>query len=281
MTKQQIYLQTKRMLRQAGNECPAFDAVCLCGKVLGLDRAGLSIHGSEKAEDSEVQELERLAQRRANGEPLQYLLGKWPFLNLELAVGEGVLCPREETELLVRTAADMLPRSAQVLDLCAGTGAVGLGLKSLRPDLQVRCGEKFEGAFQFLQKNCQTYAELNVTPVKLDAFSQEDAASCGKLGGFLCNPPYVEAGDIPGLQPELHFEPQTAIDGGADGLRFYRAVAELWIPQLWPGGLCAVEIGESQGAAVSKLFQNAGLQDISVKKDFNGFDRVIAGCRES
>ncbi|HCC03205.1 MAG TPA: hypothetical protein DEP60_10915 [Ruminococcaceae bacterium] len=79
----------------------------------------------------------------------------------------------------------------------------------------------------------------------------------------------------------MHFEPQTAIDGGADGLRFYRAVAELWIPQLWPGGICAVEIGESQGAAVSKLFQNAGLQDISVKKDFNGFDRVIAGCRES
>lgn len=280
MTKQQLYLKVKKTLQQAGNESAAFDAVCLCQKVLQLDRAGLAVHGQEEAAEKDVRELSRLAELRASGEPLQYLLGKWPFLNLELAVGDGVLCPREETELLVNTAAEMLPQKARVLDLCAGTGAVGLGLKSLRPDLQVCCGEKFDGAMQYLRKNCSTYAQLQVMPLKLDAFSTEDAASCGKLGGFLCNPPYVEAGEISGLQPELHFEPKTALDGGNDGLLFYRAIAELWIPQLLPGGVCAVEIGENQAAAVSALFELAGLDTVRVKKDFNQFDRVVTGTRK-
>ena len=277
MTKQQAYLQAKKILQQADNESPAFDAVCLCQKVFDLDRTGLAIHGHEEATDAQAQQLAHLAQLRAGGEPLQYLLGTWPFLDLELSVGEGVLCPREETELLARTAAELLPQCASVLDLCAGSGAVGLGLKSLRPDLSVSCGEKFVGALHFLRKNCEKYASLQVQPLQLDAFCPEDAKSCGKLGGFLCNPPYVEAEEIPDLQPELHFEPETALNGGADGLQFYRANARLWIPQVVPGGLCAVEIGESQAAAVSELFQNAGLVNVTVRKDFNGFDRVVYG----
>lgn len=279
MTKQQAYLRIKKILQKAGNESPAFDAVCLCRKVFGLDRTGLAIHGHEEAVDADVQKLASFAALRAGGEPLQYLLGTWPFLDLELSVGEGVLCPREETELLSRTAAELLPQGARVLDLCAGSGAVGLGLKSLRPDLAVFCGEKFEGALYYLRENCRKYASLQVKPVQLDAFSTEDARSCGKLGGFLCNPPYVEAGEISDLQPELHFEPEMALDGGTDGLQFYRAIEKLWIDQVEPGGLCAVEIGESQAVAVSALFQEAGLEKITVLKDFNDLDRVVYGFR--
>lgn len=279
MTKEQAYLQAKKILRQAGKESPAFDAVCLCRKVFGLDRAGLAVHGQEAAPDADARELQRLAALRAGGKPLQYLLGVWPFLELELAVGEGVLCPREETELLVRTAAQRLPQGGRVLDLCAGSGAVGLGLASLRPDLTVFCGEKFDGALHYLRENCCKYANLHVQPLQLDAFSTEDAAACGKLDGFLCNPPYVEENEIPQLQPELHFEPETALDGGEDGLRFYRAIAQIWVPQVKPGGLCAVEIGESQAAAVSGLFQSAGLRDVAVCRDFNAFDRVVYGFR--
>lgn len=279
MTKQQIYLEVKKILQHSGNESPAFDAVCLCRKVLGLDRAGLAVHGHEAADPQAESALRALAQRRAVGEPLQYLLGHWPFLDLELAVGEGVLCPREETELLARTAARLLPPNARVLDLCAGSGAVGLGVKSLRPDVSVTCGEKFDAAFAYLKQNCAAYPALEVTPRHLDAFSPEDATACGKLDGFLCNPPYVEAGDIPGLQAELHYEPETALDGGTDGLLFYRAIVQLWVPQVVPGGLCAVEIGESQGAAVAALFSAAGLQNVQVYRDFNSFDRVVSGCQ--
>ncbi|ARP49714.1 peptide chain release factor N(5)-glutamine methyltransferase [Caproicibacterium sp. XB2] len=279
MTNEQAYLKAKKILQQAGNESPAFDAVCLCQKVLHLDRPGLAVHGHEPADERKAEQLLRLAEKRAAGEPLQYLLEKWPFLNLELAVGEGVLCPREETELLVHSASRLLPQGVRVLDLCAGSGAVGLELKSLRPDLTVACGEKYPQAFAYLQKNCRAYLDLAVTPLSLDAFSKADAASCGLLGGFLCNPPYVRAGEIPGLQTELHYEPETAIDGGTDGLQFYRAISKLWIPQLQPGGLCAVEIGESQAAAVSALFTSVGLEKISVIKDFNQFDRVVLGWK--
>ncbi|MCH3972602.1 MAG: peptide chain release factor N(5)-glutamine methyltransferase [Oscillospiraceae bacterium] len=279
MTNEQSYLQAKKILQEAGNESPAFDAICLCKSVLGLDRPGLAVHGHEQAAAEKSQRLLALAQQRAEGEPLQYLLGRWPFLNLELAVGEGVLCPREETELLVQTAARLLPKGVRVLDLCAGSGAVGLGLKSLRADLALFCGEKYERALKYLRENCRTYRRLQVMPKRLDAFSAADAAACGKLGGFLCNPPYVREGEIPGLQRELQHEPHAALDGGTDGLQFYRAIAQLWLPQLVPGGFCAVEIGESQAAAVSSLFAAAGLQKISVLKDFNQFDRVVYGWR--
>lgn len=278
MTNREAYLKAKQILEKAGKEDPAFDAGCLCARFLGLDRPGLAVHGAEQAPGAPA--LLAAARRRAAGEPLQYLLGKWPFMDLDLAVGPGVLCPRGETELLVRTAAAHLPQDAAVLDLCAGTGAVGLGLSSLRPDVRVTCGEKFDAAFAYLARNCAAYPGLHAAPRRLDAFSAADARSVGGLRGFLCNPPYVHSGEIPGLQPELRHEPQSALDGGPDGLRFYRAIAALWLPHLLPGGFAAVEIGEDQGAAVAALFRRAGLARVAVLRDFNGFDRVVSGFSE-
>ena len=278
MTNREAYLAVKRILTKAGKESPAFDAACLCTHFLGLDRPGLAVHGAEQADNAPA--LLEAARRRAAGEPLQYLVGKWGFLNLDLAVGPGVLCPRAETELLVRTAAAQLQPSAAVLDLCAGTGAVGLGVSSLRPDVRVTCGEKFDAAFAYLAKNCAAYPELGVTPCRLEAFSAADAAAFGPLDGFLCNPPYVKSGEIPGLQQEVRQEPWTALDGGGDGLRFYRAIATLWLPRLAPGGFAAVEIGEDQGPAVSALFCAAGLSRVCVSQDLDGFDRVVCGVNK-
>lgn len=96
---------------------------------------------------------------------------------------------------------------------------------------------------------------------------------------MVSNPPYVEAGAIAGLQKEVQREPRTALDGGEDGLVFYRAIAQLWVPRLKPGGVAAVEIGEEQAQAVTELFRDAGVREIEVRKDFNGLDRVVAGVR--
>lgn len=278
MTNREAYLAAKRILTEAGKENPAFDAACLSERFLGLDRPGLLVYGTEQADNAPA--LLEAAHRRAAGEPLQYLVGKWGFLDLDLAVGPGVLCPRAETELLVRTAAAQLPPSAVVLDLCAGTGAVGLGVASLRSDVRVTCGEKFDAAFAYLTENCAAYPELDVTPRRLDALSAADAATFGQLDGFLCNPPYVKSGEIPGLQQEVRQEPWTALDGGGDGLRFYRAIAALWLPRLALGGFAAVEIGEEQGPAVAALFCNAGLSCVRVLQDLDGFDRVVCGKSE-
>ena len=91
------------------------------------------------------------------------------------------------------------------------------------------------------------------------------------------NPPYIEPGELPALQPEVQKEPSLALDGGADGLLFYRAIANLWAPLVRPGGVVAVEIGETQGAAVAELFTKAGLEDIQVAQDWSGLDRVVSG----
>ena len=279
MTAKEAYIAAKRRLSDAGNDAAAFDAAALCEKFLGMTRADVLLHPECPVEAGQAAALLSAADLRANGEPLQYLLGHWPFLDLDLKVGRVVLCPREETELLVRTAAARLPRNARVLDLCAGTGAVGLGLCSLRPDVRVLCGEKEEAALSYLFKNCEAYPDFQVTPLKLDAFLKSDAQRVGALDGFLSNPPYIERAELSHLQAEVRREPRAALDGGEDGLAFYRAIASIWLPHLLPGGFAAVEIGESQGAAVRALFSEAGLQKVEILLDFSNLPRVVCGVK--
>ncbi|MDC0700802.1 peptide chain release factor N(5)-glutamine methyltransferase, partial [Blautia wexlerae] len=119
----------------------------------------------------------------------------------------------------------------------------------------------------------------NVTPLQLDVLEPFSAAGLGALDAVVSNPPYVRAEEIPQLQAEVRREPRTALDGGADGLLFYRAIVDLWLPKLKPGGVAAVEIGEEQGGPVQELFERAGLEYVKVVKDFNGLDRVVVGSR--
>ena len=198
-------------------------------------------------------------------------------MDLKLKVGEGVLCPREETEELVRVAAERIPQNGHVLDLCAGTGAVGLGLASLRSDLKIICGEKFPQAFSYLLQNTKAYQNYQVEACQMDLFSREDAERVGSLNGLLCNPPYVRSEEIADLQPEVQQEPRTALDGGEDGLLFYRALCKLWVPQVSPNGVVAVEIGEQEGQAVLDLFHESGLESLQLLRDFNELPRVVFG----
>lgn len=223
-----------------------------------------------------------MAGERAAGRPLQYILGEWPFLGLTLAVGEGVLIPREETELLVRTAAEMLLETEApfTVDLCSGSGAVALGLASLLPGVRADAVEKYPEAFGYLKLNIEKTGLRQVSAVTGDIFDPAAAARYSNLDAVLCNPPYVRTGEIPGLQREVRYEPRQALDGGADGLAFYRALAELWLPRLKPGGAAVVEIGEEGGPAVGELFGPL-LEDLRVLRDFSGFDRVVAGRRKS
>ena len=204
-------------------------------------------------------------------------------MGLSLSVGEGVLCPREDTAVLVETLAQGLegtpaPRG---LDLCAGTGAVGLGLVSLVPGLSVQCVELSEKALPYLEENIRRHGRGRASALAGDMLSPELARSFapGSLDFLASNPPYIETGELASLQPEVRREPSLALDGGADGLAFYRAIASLWLPLVKPGGLAAVEIGESQGQAVSQIFQQAGLTDVETVKDWAGLDRVVWGRR--
>lgn len=265
-------------LTKAGVEDAAFDVQCLLEDFVCLP------HGT-KPDDilltaEQYARLQDAVTARANGRPLQYILGNWDFLTLTLAVGDGVLIPRADTEILCTTAAEHLQQkdAPRILDLCAGSGCVGLGIASLCPAVTVTAVEKSAAAFAFLQQNCAAYPQYAVTPVQADIL-QDAAAFDGAYDAIVSNPPYIQSDVIATLQREVGHEPRMALDGGADGLCFYRVLADTWAKKLANGGFLAVEIGYDQGAAVKHLFEQHGLKKVQIIRDFADNDRVIIGFR--
>ena len=226
--------------------------------------------------------LEALTARRATREPLQYLCGSWPFLDFELAVGPGVLCPRADTEVVAEAAAQMLAgvQAPKVLDLCAGTGCLGLGVKRFCPEADVTCVEKSPEAFRYLKKNAVSALKQGTArAVEGDLFHYWQGLPEGKLDLIVSNPPYLTAAEMQQLQPEVAREPAMALEAGEDGLVFYRALAEHYQNALRPGGALALEIGWQQREAVTALLAANGWVDIACRKDYGGNDRCILARR--
>jgi release factor glutamine methyltransferase len=236
---------------------------------------------------TEAQQLEALCARREAREPLQYLCGEWPFLNFTLAVGPGVLCPRADSEVVAEAAAEQLRGVAapRVLDLCAGTGCLGLGVKMFCPAAQVTSLEKSPEAFAYLERNAAHaltplgIASPAATPVRGDLFAYWQTLPEGELDLIVSNPPYLTAQEMRELQPEVAQEPAMALEAGEDGLEFYRAIAAHYRRALRPGGALALEIGWQQAAAVEQLLREAGWERIETRKDYGGNDRCVLARR--
>ena len=233
----------------------------------------------------EAEKLEALCTRREQREPLQYLCGIWSFLDFDLAVGPGVLCPRADTEVVAEAAANTLTGIAapRVLDLCAGTGCLGLGVKRFCPAAQVTCVEKSPEAFRYLEQNVRTAlpgAAPAVQAVQGDLFTYWQSLPEGQLDLIVSNPPYLTAEEMQHLQPEVAQEPAMALEAGDDGLVFYQALASLHYRQaLRPGGALVLEIGWQQRQAVAALLAANGWADIECRKDFGGNDRCMIAHR--
>lgn len=260
--------------------------------------------------EEQAARLETLCQRRESREPLQYLCGRWPFLDFELAVGPGVLCPRADTEVVAEAAAQTLAGCAapKVLDLCAGTGCLGLGIKRLCPTASVTCVEKSPEALHYLVCNVRT--ALHSLPqgstedvleedeptlgsgllgiaalppaaqaVEGDLFEYWRGLPEGGLDLIVSNPPYLTASEMEDLQPEVAKEPAMALAAGEDGLDFYRALARHYQTPLRPGGTLALEIGWQQREAVCALLQAEGWTQIRCIQDLGGNDRCILAQR--
>ena len=281
-TYRELYLACRARLQRAGVEDPGTDAAQLCRHFFSLDRAGLAVHGEETCPEGLREKFLQAQEERAGRRPLQYILGQWDFMGLPLKVGEGVLAPREDTAALVEAVAARLPRRKGLygVDLCAGTGAVALGLCSLCPGVRIDCIELSEKALFFLRENLASYPQYPIQARQGDICSPQDAQAIGPLDVLVSNPPYIRSAVLPTLQPEVRREPSMALDGGGDGLGFYRAIAALWLPKLKPGGLVGVEIGEEQGEAVAGLFRQAGLTGIAVHQDWAGLDRAVTATAQ-
>lgn len=281
MRARQAFDSVRRRLEAAGVEDAAFDA-----GVLVETQAGEGWRWQDPdLDETALARLEELAARRAAREPLQYILGRWPFLDFELAVGPGVLCPRADTELLAEEGAKRLAgkSSPAVLDLCAGSGCVGLGVKRLCPAARVTCLEKSPDAFRYLERNAASAlsgfdgTRPVVTCVQGDVFEYQRRLAPESLDLILSNPPYVTDEEMERLDPEVRREPAMALRADREGLAFYEHIAPAYLPALRPGGWLAVEIGWQQGAAVQAIFRAAGYEAVACIPDLEGRDRVVAG----
>lgn len=280
MTVRALYQNARRMLADVTDD-PAFEALCLTEKFLGMGRTAMLLYGDSEVQPEAEKSFVSAVEKRISGEPLQYLLGEWDFMALTLFCGEGVLIPREDTAVLVEAAAERLRgvKTPKGLDLCAGTGAVAL-MTAEMTGASVTAVELFDAAYGYLEKNIARYPALRVEALRGDVLSESFAQSVADgLDFIVSNPPYIETEELPALQKEVQKEPMTALDGGTDGLVFYRAICSVWTEKLREGGVLAVEIGETQGEAVAALFQKAGLRDIRIHKDLGDLDRVVSGIK--
>lgn len=272
----------REILEQMGRpeDCDAaFEAFLLLQKVYGVTRESYPLRAQEVPSPLLWADYETLLRRRCSGEPVQYLLGEWEFMGLPFSVGPGVLIPRPETELLAQTVLSALRevRSPQVLELCGGSGCLAVSIAQMRPDAAVTTVELSEDALLYLRKNAKRNGCGNLAIVAGDALAPCDKITSERYHAILSNPPYIESAELTHLQREVQQEPAMALDGGNDGLRFYRAFCTLYPPLLLPGGLLAFEIGEAEGEAVQRLMAQAGLTDIQLHCDYSDLPRIVTG----
>lgn len=275
MTLRELQVRGKVRLAEAGIEDFGFEAACLLESATGLTRSQCLCRAAEQLPQPVETQFFALVARRTAGEPLQYILGKWSFYGRDFFVGEGVLIPRPETEELVETAIAVLksaPRSI-VFDLCAGSGCIGLTVAKEVPECEVYLFEKYDAAFRYLCKNAEVLQAPNAHVIQADIFSSVPPNGiCADV--LLSNPPYIPTAEMHSLQKEVHREPHTALDGGADGLLFYRAIQKKWLPFVKKGGMLLMECGDGQGKSVADLFSPSTAQT-EVLFDFQNVDRFV------
>ncbi|HEY2862195.1 MAG TPA: peptide chain release factor N(5)-glutamine methyltransferase [Casimicrobiaceae bacterium] len=253
-----------------------FEAKLLLSHVLGRDRAWIGAHADETISAAQATTFDALARRRRNGEPVAYLVGRREFYGLDLAITPDVLIPRPETELLVDLALARLPadRSARVLDLGTGSGAVALAIARNRPAAHVVGTDISGGALALAARNAVRLAIDNVAFLASDWFAALGNERFDLIAG---NPPYVAAGDSHLVEGDLRHEPPQALTPGGDGLNSIRAIVSKAPAHLMPRGWLLLEHGHDQADAVATLFLDAGFVDVGAARDLAGILRVTHG----
>jgi release factor glutamine methyltransferase len=259
-------------------DAPRLTAEILLGFVLKMSRVRLYVDLDRPLSKEELASFRALIERRMSGEPTQYLTGVKEFYNRSFKVDARVLIPRPETELLVEAALRVLPKDApsRALDVCTGSGCIAISLAAERPQASVLATDVSPDACALARENAEALGVgARVTVVQADLFAPVPADARFQL--VVSNPPYIASGEIPGLSAEVRREPRLALDGGKDGLLLIRRVIEGARRCLLPGGLLAMEIGDTQGNAVRELLQAAGFEDAHVEKDLERRDRLAFG----
>ena len=280
-TYNNLFLDTRARLKKAGVESAQLEAreiICFAAdKSREQFYRDMSLYVSREME----QRVEDLVQRRLAGEPVAYIIGEWEFYGLSLDISRDVLIPRLDTELLAEQGilkARESGEGARVLDLCAGSGCVGLAVAANAPECRVVLGELSEGALRVCKQNVRRN-ELNarVTCLSVDAL-ETPSSTLWDFDAIVCNPPYIPTMDIEALDISVRdYEPRMALDGGQDGLDYYRAIAAKWKSALRLGGTLIFEVGVGQAAAVEDILEENGYEEIKILPDTQNILRVVEG----
>lgn len=281
ITYHDLKFNTRSALAAAGLEEPEQEAQEMLCVASGKRREELLRDLDLYMNDDIAQRVEDMVQRRCAGEPLAYVLGEWPFRTLTLEVGPSVLIPRQETEILVQLALDRLQEyegATRVLDLCAGSGCVGLSIAAEVPKARVVLMDASDQALDVCRRNVRrNRLSIRAVHMKGDALAQPNT-NLGLFDVLVCNPPYIPTEDIQGLDASVRdYEPHIALDGGPDGLDFYRAIIKLWTPLLRPGGFILFEVGIGQAEQVAMLLKRRGCKNIVITRDLSRIPRVVVG----
>ncbi len=273
MKLQELRGMTEKMLKEAGIRSPASEARIIILHASSYSLSEYTLHLRDEADEALSESVLKAAARRCRMEPLQYIIGEAPFYGREFLVNPGVLIPRFDTEILVDAVLPRLADDMKILDLCTGSGCVilTLMLESDAEGLRGTGADISDTALECARRN-QIRLGTETHFIKSDLFSGIREI----YDVITANPPYIASDKVEGLEDEVRcYEPRSALDGGEDGLLFYRRIAEEAQGHLSQGGILALEIGYDQGETVPLILSRAGYRDIQVIKDANGRDRVV------
>lgn len=266
---------TKGYLAGKGVDNARLEAEWLLCEALSLDRVGLYLNFDKPLQDEELAAFRSMVARRARREPLQHILGSQEFMGLEFRTTAAALIPRYDTEVLVAEALRVAPAARSVLDIGSGSGCVAIAIARSLPDATVVSVDISEDALRLAGQN----AVLNSVFVDFRQGSLFEPVIGEHFNLIVSNPPYIPAADIESLQPEVReYEPKSALDGGVDGLDFYRLIIPAAHHHLTPGGWLLLEVGAGQSPEVTEMFAKNGFSAIFSAKDTGGIERVVGGC---
>ncbi len=280
MTIFEAYNSAKQKLKAAGIEDYVFEAKQIIMHITGLTATDILAKYSLKLTVYQQNNLIALLHQRQVRYPLQYIFGKWDFYGRTFFVGPGVLIPRQDTETVIDVALDYLKNTEapEILDLCAGSGCIGITLALEKYKGSVSLLEKYDEALTYAEKNIRLNEAVNTALYKGDVLLGD--LSDNKYDLIVSNPPYIPECEMKDTSPEVAFEPKTALIADDNGLQFYKAIINNYKSALKPHGMLLFEVGMGEATAVADLLKSAGFKDIKIKKDLGGIDRAVSGINE-
>lgn len=278
MKLKEIRKNTAKLLSENGIEASAFETDVLLQTALDIHKTALIMKLETDLSKDEVEKISTLTAKRIEGYPLQYIVGSWEFYGREFAVGEGVLIPRADTETLIDTAIKLAEKDLTIVDLCSGSGCIAITLEK-ELNAKTYALEKSEEAFAFLKNNIELNGS-DVAPILCDVLDENSLSNLPEFDLIVSNPPYIKTGEIKTLSKEVGFEPEMALDGDTDGLKFYREITHLWKDKIKNGGYLIYEIGYTQAREVSDILIENGFTNVTTICDIAKNPRVVYGQKQ-